>query len=838
MRERKKNEDGEAASAKYDATKIQVLEGVDAVRKRPAMYIGDTTLRGLHHLVYEVVDNSIDEALAGHATRVDVFIQPDGSVKVIDDGRGIPVDMHKTQKKSALEVVMTTLHAGGKFDNKAYRVSGGLHGVGVSVTNALSEWCEVEVRRDGKLWHQAYEQGKAVTKVVEKGKTRERGTTVTFLPDKTIFEKTEFSFDVLSNRLRELAYLNKGVRITIRDERVKKDIKEHVFLYKGGISEFIQYLNRNKNPLHKKIFYVDRTKDDVEVEAAFQYNDSYGEDVFSFANNINTIEGGTHMSGFKTALTRATNQYAKNKNLLRDIDTGLSGTDLTEGLAAVISVKVPRPQFEGQTKTKLGNGEVEGIVYSVIYESLSAFFEENPPVANKIVEKAALAYRAREAARKARELTRRKGALESASLPGKLADCSDEDPKNSELYLVEGDSAGGSAKQGRDRRFQAILPLRGKIINVEKARIDKVLSNEEIRTMITAIGAGIEEEFNIEKLRYYKIILMCDADVDGSHIRTLLLTFFYRKMKKIIENGHIYIAQPPLYKMKRGKEEQYVQTEEQMNNMLLNFGLQGASLKKSGTKGAIEGKDLRELMDLVQAMEDLERSLARKGILWHKFMEAQDKKKGFPTHLVRELSKNTETFLYSEKEVEEHLKTLEKSRAKEEKEAEKEKGSEEEKKKDKKGKPAEKGKEEKEEEPRALHDLIEIFEAKEFEKAEKKLSKYGFDFADFEAGEELRFELSLEKKKIEAKALRDVLGQIKINGKEGMTLQRYKGLGEMNPGQLWETTMNPETRTVLQVTLDDAVAADEIFTVLMGDQVEPRRAFIERHAKAVRNLDI
>ncbi|MDD3293280.1 MAG: DNA topoisomerase (ATP-hydrolyzing) subunit B [Geobacteraceae bacterium] len=835
----------EESSSKYDATKIQVLEGVEAVRKRPGMYIGDTTLRGLHHLVYEVVDNSIDEALAGHATRVDVVIQANGSVSVADDGRGIPIDMHKTQKKSALEVVMTTLHAGGKFDNKAYRVSGGLHGVGVSVTNALSEWCEVEVRRDGKIWHQRYERGLPATKVAEKGKTKERGTTVSFLPDKEIFEKTEFSFDVLSNRLRELAYLNKGIRITIRDERDKKDIKEHIFIYKGGISEFIQYLNRSKNPLHKKIFYVDNTKDDVEVEAAFQYNDSYGEDVFSFANNINTVEGGTHMSGFKTAMTRATNQYAKSKNLLKDIESGLSGTDLNEGLAAVISVKVPRPQFEGQTKTKLGNGEVEGIVYSVIYEALSAFFEENPPVANKIVEKAALAYRAREAARKARELTRRKGALESASLPGKLADCSDEDPVNTEMYLVEGDSAGGSAKQGRDRRFQAILPLKGKILNVEKARIDKILSNEEIRTIITAIGAGIDEEFNIEKLRYHKIILMCDADVDGSHIRTLLLTFFYRKMKKLLENGHVFIAQPPLFKMKRGKEEQYVQTEEQMNSMLLDFGLKDVSLKKNGTKSKIEGKELRELMELVQAMEDLEKSLARKGILWHRFMEAQDKKKGFPQYLVRLLTKNEETFLYSEKEVEDHIKEIEKKREIERKQEEKEEQAEakakgavkkEEKKASKKGK-EEEAKEETEDLP-PIHDLIEIFEAKEFEKAKKRLEKYDLDFAGFEAKDDVGFELSLEKEKKETKALRDVLACIKANGKEGMSLQRYKGLGEMNPEQLWETTMNPETRTVLKVTLDDAVEADEIFTVLMGDQVEPRRAFIERHAKAVRNLDI
>ncbi|HQB11688.1 MAG TPA: DNA topoisomerase (ATP-hydrolyzing) subunit B [Candidatus Omnitrophota bacterium] len=833
------------SGAKYDATKIQVLEGVDAVRKRPAMYIGDTTLRGLHHLVYEVVDNSIDEALAGFASRVDVVINTDGSCAITDDGRGIPVDMHKTQKKSALEVVMTTLHAGGKFDNKSYRVSGGLHGVGVSCTNALSSWCEVKVRRDGKIWQQRYEKGRAVSKVIEKGKTKEHGTTVVFLPDKEIFEKTEFSFDVLSNRLRELAYLNKGVRVTIRDERNKKEIKEHVFMYKGGISEFIQYINRSKTPLHRKIFYVDKTKDGVEVEAALQYNDGYGEDVFSFANNINTIEGGTHLSGFKTSLTRATNQYAKSKNLLKNLEGGLSGTDLTEGLAAVISVKVPRPQFEGQTKTKLGNSEVEGIVYSVLYESLSTFFEENPPVANKIVEKAALALRAREAARKARELTRRKGALESASLPGKLADCSDEDPANSEMYLVEGDSAGGSAKQGRDRRFQAILPLRGKIINVEKARIDKVLSNEEIRTIITAIGTGIEDEFNIEKLRYHKIILMCDADVDGSHIRTLLLTFFYRKMRKLIENGHVYIAQPPLYKIKRGKDEQYIQTEDQMNGILLNFGLQGTLLKKHGSKGSVSGKDLRELMDLVQAMEDLERSLARKGISLHKFVENQDKKKGFPTHVVRLFEKNEDVFLYSEKEATAYTEEIEKEYVKKLEQDKKDDAKEGEKAKKKDAKKGKKVKEEdaKEDEDdisfQSVYDLIEIFESVEFAKAKKKLQKFNINFEDFEADKEPLFEVVFEKNgKEEAPNLRSVLSKIKTWGKEGMTLQRYKGLGEMNPEQLWNTTMNPETRTILRVTLEDAVEADEIFSILMGDAVEPRRAFIERHAKAVRNLDI
>ncbi len=825
---------GAKKGPKYDATTIQVLEGVEAVRKRPAMYIGDTTARGLHHLVYEVVDNSIDEALAGYAKQIDLIIQSEGSVKVVDDGRGIPVDIHKTQKKSALEVVMTTLHAGGKFDNKAYRVSGGLHGVGVSVTNALSEWCEVEVRRDGKVYRQTYERGKPASKVEVVGKAKETGTTVTFFPDKQIFDTLEFSFDTISNRLRELAFLNKGIRVTIRDERAKKEIKEHIFLYKGGISEFITYINRNKNPLHKKIFYVDRIKDGVEVEVALQYNDGYAEDVFSFANNINTIEGGTHLSGFRTALTRAANQYAKSKELLKGIEGTLSGPDLMEGLAAVVSVKVPTPQFEGQTKTKLGNGEVEGIVYSVVYEGLGSFYEENPPVANKIIEKAVLALRAREAARKARELTRRKGALGSASLPGKLADCSDEDPKNCELYLVEGDSAGGSAKQGRDRRFQAILPLRGKIINVEKARIDKVLSNEEIRTIITAIGTGIEAEFNLEKLRYNKIILMCDADVDGSHIRTLLLTFFYRQMRKLIEGGHMYIAQPPLYKVKRGKREEYVQTEDKMNSMLLDFGTEGVTFRKAKAKTAYEAKELRELLELIQAVDDLENSLHRKGIFCDRYLASSDKKKGFPIYLVRIPEEHFETFLYSEKEKNDFATRFTPKKKEKVEKPEKEERPE---KGEKKGKEkaAEAEEEKIEKEP---FECIEIPEATEFQKAEKRFAKYELELADFVGGEGRSFEVAKDKKKSEVKSLTAALQWVKDNGKEGMSIQRYKGLGEMNPHQLWETTMDPATRTVLRVTLEDLVEADEMFTVLMGDQVEPRRQFIERHARAVRNLDI
>ena len=800
-------------SGSYDATTIQVLEGVEAVRKRPGMYIGDTTARGLHHLVYEVVDNSVDEALAGHATQVLVVIQEDGSVKVSDDGRGIPVDTHKSMKKSALEVVMTTLHAGGKFDNKAYRVSGGLHGVGVSVTNALSEWCEVEVCRDGKIHRQKYAKGHVKSKIQVTGKTKKTGTQVEFKPDETIFDTVNFSFDTLSNRLRELAFLNKGIKVSIRDERVKKEIKEHNFFYKGGIAEFIQYLNRNKNPLHKKIFYVQRTKDGVESEVSLQYNDGFGEELFSFANNINTIEGGTHLSGFRTALTRAANQYAKTKDLLKNITGNLSGTDLMEGLTAVVSVKVPNPQFEGQTKTKLGNGEVEGIVYSVVYEGLSTFFEENPPIANKIIDKATLALRAREAARKARELTRRKGALDSAALPGKLADCSDEDPANSEIYLVEGDSAGGSAKQGRDRRFQAILPLRGKIINVQKARIDKVLSNEEIRTIITAIGTGISEEFNLEKLRYNKVILMCDADVDGSHIRTLLLTFFYRQMPRLIENGHIYIAQPPLYKIKRGRREEYIQSEEKMNQILLELGSEGLNLKKEKKKGVTSGKELRDLLSLIQAIDDLEKSLFRQNIYLERYLAAYDSKKGYPTCLARIPAEQFETYLFTDKEKADFKKKFGKKKPSSEEEVE---GGE----------------------PDDGIEWYEIPEAEEFEKIRKQFAKLGFEITDYLDKDEAIFEIESPKDRDAIKSLARLLVWVKENAKKGMSLQRYKGLGEMNPHQLWETTMDPSKRTVLRVTLEDVVEADEVFTILMGDQVEPRRKFIERHAKLVRNLDV
>lgn len=793
------------ASAKYDATTIQILEGVDAVRKRPAMYVGDTTSRGLHHLVYEVIDNSIDEALAGYCTKVAVTLHGDGSISVQDNGRGIPTDMHKTEKKSALEVVMTTLHAGAKFDNKAYRVAGGLHGVGVSVTNALSEWCEVEVRREGQVFHQSYARGKPTTKVTVVGKTKETGTLVTFKPDGEIFEKIDFSFETLSNRLRELAFLNRGIWISIKDERTAK---EHTFQYKGGIAEFIQYLNRNKNVLHPKIFYMSKEKERVAVEVAFQYNDGFNEDTFSFANNINTVEGGTHLVGFKTALTRATNQYAKGKGLLKEGDPSLSGLDLAEGLAAVVSVKVPQPQFEGQTKTKLGNSEVEGLVSSLVYEALTNFYEENPSTANRIVEKALLALRAREAARKARELTRRKGALDSGSLPGKLADCSDQDPKNCELYLVEGDSAGGSAKQGRDRRFQAILPLRGKIINVEKARIDKVLSNEEIRTIITAIGTSVDNEFDISKLRYSKLILMCDADVDGSHIRTLLLTFFYRQMRKLIEEGHVFIAQPPLYKIKKGKREEYVETEEKLDEMLIEIGSEGTTLHSLEKKASWTSRDLREILETTRAIDQLGRQIERKGIPFSHYLDACSSKKGYPNYIVKLPEGNDGIFVYSDEELAETAAQTEKKR----------------------------GKEAQETELRA--ETIEIFESREIEKVAKRFEKFGISLSDYKKASKPIYEMIYEKRKFSLFSLADALEKVKELAREGMSIQRYKGLGEMNPEQLWETTMDPARRVIRQVTLEDAVEAEETFTVLMGDQVEPRREFIERYAKAVRNLDI
>ena len=793
---------------KYDATTIQVLEGIEAVRRRPAMYIGDTGARGLHHLVYEVVDNSVDEALAGHCDSIAVTVNSDNSVAVVDNGRGIPVDMHKTEKKPAVEVALTMLHAGGKFDHQAYKVSGGLHGVGVSCVNALSEWLEVEVKRDGKIYHQRYERGKTVSKLTVIGKCATTGTKVTFKPDKAILNKIEFSYDTLAQRLRELAFLNKGLKIKLADERTDK---ENVFEFSGGIVSFVEYLNKNKNPLHNKVVYFQKTQDEVMLEGALQYNDGYAETMYCFANNINTVEGGTHLSGFRSALTRAINGYAKSKNMLKD-DIGITGDDSREGLTAVISVKVPNPQFEGQTKTKLGNSEVEGMVASTSLDALSSYFEENPSVANKIIDKVILASRAREAARKARELTRRKGALEGAGLPGKLADCSERDAALCELYIVEGDSAGGSAKQGRDRRFQAILPIKGKILNVEKSRLDKILSNEEIRTIITALGTSVGEEFDIEKLRYHKLILMADADIDGSHIRTLLLTLLYRQMPKLVEGGFVYIAQPPLYKIKRGQREEYIQTEQQMDEFLLELGREGNKLVSLKDKHTFTDNQFKDLLTYLVELEKAGRILDKKGVDFIKYLTfRQHKTKKMPIYKVKVDGKDH--FLYSDKELAELPESEDKDSGK---------------------------------------DVLELFESKEIEQVLIKIEKLGLDISTYHAellaakepaAKEVKkqkaiYRIEEEKDEKNLFSLKEVLACIKESASKGMHIQRYKGLGEMNPHQLWETTMDPEKRTLLKVTVEDAVEVDKMFTVLMGDQVEPRREFIENYAHQVKNLDV
>jgi DNA gyrase subunit B len=819
-------------SASYDATKIQVLEGIEAVRQRPAMYIGDTGTRGLHHLVYEVADNSIDEAMAGYCGNIDITIHADNSVTVADDGRGIPVDIHKEQKKPAVEVVLTTLHAGGKFDHRMYKVSGGLHGVGVSVVNALSDWLEVEVRRDGKVHHQRYKKGRTASTLTVIGKSHKTGTKVTFKPDATIFTRgIELGFETLATRVRELAFLNKGVKITLSDERSDKT---EVFQFDGGIISFVEHLNRNKNPLHKKPIYFQRERDDIAVEVSMQYNDSYAETIFTFANNINTTEGGTHLSGFKSALTRVANQYCKNKKLLKNTDAVLSGDDIREGLAAVISVKIPNPQFEGQTKTKLGNADVEGVVASMVNDSLSGFFEENPSVANKIVEKATVAARAREAARKARELTRRKGALEMSGLPGKLSDCSETDASMCEIYLVEGDSAGGSARQGRDRRFQAILPLKGKILNVEKARLDKVLSNEEIKTIITALGCGIGDEFNTERLRYHKVILMADADVDGSHIRTLLLTLFYRQMPKLLEEGRIYIAQPPLYKVKRGKREEYIQTEAEMDALLLDMGTDDLALSTTKPVRELSNKQTRDLCATLVQIAQISKAIERRGVKFTKYLLlSQPKTKKLPLFMVK--VEGDTHFAYSDTELAKIVKQHEKTS----------------------GKALELHNEDDKEAPTSKDvDVVEFFEAETLTQIMNSLAKLNIELTESYAPPAQDANNLSARKKAPAKSLqpilklqadgettplyslKELLDAVKDRAKQGMTVQRYKGLGEMNPEQLWETTMDPAQRTLLNVTIEDAVKADEMFTVLMGDAVEPRREFIEQHAREVTNLDI
>jgi DNA gyrase subunit B len=804
---------GAGGGSAYEAGEIKVLEGLEAVRKRPGMYVGDTAERGLHHLVFEVVDNSIDEAMAGHCANIAVTIHIDDTVTVEDDGRGIPVGIHPTEGVSAAEVVMTKLHAGGKFDTGAYKVSGGLHGVGVSVVNALSEHLAVEIKRDGKVYAQEYHRGKPDAPLAEIGTTTQRGTKVTFKPDSEIFETTEFSFDILSQRLRELAFLNRGVRIAIEDQRAHK---QHEFLYRGGIEEFVLHLSKAKTPIHESVIYLTGRRDDVEVEAALQWNEGYAESIFTFANNINTIEGGTHLSGFKAALTRSLNAYANAQGTTKGSE-GLQGDDCREGLTCILSVKLAHPQFEGQTKTKLGNSEVKGFVEALVNEKLGEYLEEHPYEAKRIVLKALDAARVREATRKAKELARRKGALDSASLPGKLADCQERDPRKSELYIVEGDSAGGSAKAGRDRHYQAILPLRGKILNVERARFDRMISSQEIRVLITALGTGIgKEDKDISKLRYHTVIIMTDADVDGSHIRTLLLTFFYRHFPELIEQGNIFIAQPPLYRVKKAKSETYLKDETALENHLLEVGTQNVELR-SADGMAVAGEELRKLVkrqlrfgrilevvgrerknrEIVAVLAGDERlksaALADRELLAHIAERARERLNRDAPHLAPigfELPDDPE---HGGAQLVMQARTNGGSQA-------------------------------------TVIDA-EFCGSPEFAELQRLA-------ADLGAAGSGPFAIVAGEKSTSAATLDDAVSGILAQARKGMDIQRYKGLGEMNPEQLWETTMNPETRTLLQVRIEDAYEADEIFSTLMGDEVEPRRRFITDNALNVRNLDI
>lgn len=801
----------EAGEEKYDAQTIKVLGGLEAVRKRPAMYIGDTSAKGLHHLVHEVVDNGVDEAMAGYCTAIEVILRVDGGVAVIDNGRGIPVGIHREEKRPAVEVVMTTLHAGGKFDHRTYKVSGGLHGVGVSVVNALSEHLEVEVWRDGRVYRQTYERGIPTSELDKLGKTKRRGTKVTFKADPEIFDTTKFSYDILTKRLRELAFLNKGLKITITDERTERS---DVFHYEGGIQAFVKHLNEDKDVVHKDILYFEKEVEDAVVEIALQYNDGYAENIFSFANNIGTIEGGTHLSGFRSALTRTINSYAKNHNMLKN-DPAPSGDDMREGLTAVVSVKIPDPQFEGQTKSKLGNREVQGLVEIAANEALGSYLEEHPGTAKAIVGKAILSAKARVAAKKARDLTRRKGALQSGSLPGKLADCSTKDIEVSEIYLVEGDSAGGSAKQGRDREFQAILPLRGKILNVEKASIDKILNYEGLRILISALGTGIgAEEFAFEKLRYGKVIIMTDADIDGSHIRTLLLTFFFRYMRELIEKGRIYMAQPPLYLVKRKGNSQYVYNADDLTQTLVRLGLQGTELKIAGRKEPVKGRPLEDLIGILVALEQHISLLRTQGLSFDQLLGLRNDKDGKLPRF-RAAFNGDERYFYSEKEMKSFIKTEQDRRKKEL--AVYEEGEE---------------REEGEENAVVIGELGNEEIEKTILSVEKVCGKKAF------VSEKGQFVLVSDSEDKILNSARDILDSVRKIGQKGLDIQRYKGLGEMNPEQLWETTMDPERRTLKRIGIEDAVKADHMFTVLMGTKVEPRRAFIEKHALEVRNLDV
>jgi DNA gyrase subunit B len=805
--------------SKYTADQIKILEGLEAVRKRPGMYIGDTGFRGLHHCVYEIVDNAVDEALAGYCTEIRVLVHVDNSVTVIDDGRGIPVGIHSVEKVSAAELVFTKLHAGGKFneDDGAYKVSGGLHGVGAAVVNALSKWIKLEIKKNGKLHELHFAYGKVETPLKEIGSLEnpeETGTSVTFKPDNEIFEVHEYDYDTLAKRFREMAFLNKGLKISLKDERTEK---KETFHYEGGLGEFVSYLNRAKNPIHKKPIYFTQTRDEYEVEIGMQWTDSYSEVLSGYANNISTPAGGTHISGFKTAITRVLNSYAKDNNLLKNIKMNLTGDDMREGLTAIVSVKLQNPQFEGQTKSKLGNSEVEGIVNSMVGESLKSHLEENPSLAKTIIKKSVDAAAAREAAKRARELTRRKSALEMGGLPGKMADCQEKDPVLCELYIVEGDSAGGSAKQGRDRKVQAVLPLKGKILNVEKARYDKMLGNNEIKMIIQALGTSIgKDTFNLAKLRYHKIIIMTDADVDGSHIRTLLLTLFYRQFPELIENGYIYIAQPPLYKYKKGKKEKYIKDDAQLDEFLVSSSVDSINIKIDGE--TIDKKQIKFIINKYKS--------------YHETLNSYDAH--FDSDLLKRIIENSNinSELLSNKsslesevlKLNEHFKSIEAETLK-----------------------------------KYSFEITEDIEhktniVKAVVRTTARIKKFKInnyflasaEYADLVNNYEgvkkylhSKFETELEKDGVEVyNTLASFSDFVTTNARQGAYIQRYKGLGEMNPEQLWDTTMDPEFRTLLQVQIEDSVEADEMFSVLMGDQVEPRRKFVEDNALSVRNLDI
>ena len=845
-----------ASTDRYDATKIDKLEGLEAVRKRPGMYIGDPDENGLHHCVYEVLDNSIDEHLAGYCNKIKVAIHADGSVSVEDDGRGIPVDTHKKFNMPAVELVLTNLHAGGKFGQGAYKYSGGLHGVGAKCVNALSIWFKAEIYRDGNVNYIEFEQGKTTKKLEVIGKTKKTGTKITFLPDPEIFTvTTEYKFEILHHRLRELAFLNPGITILLTDER--EDGKSETFFYKDGIVQFVKQIGENKQVIHPKPIAFHSTKEEIIVDCVMQYNSSYNDQILCFANSIPNSDGGTHLTGFHTALTRAVNQYAKANKLLKDKDPSFSGDDVREGLICILSVKLPNPRFESQTKVKLVNGEVEGVVSSIVYEGLMAYFDGTPSLGKKIVDKCLTAARAREAARKARD-TVRKTAMTGGGLPGKLADCSDRDPVNTELYIVEGDSAGGSAKQGRDRKFQAILPIRGKLINVEKARLDKVLENREIRTMITAIGTGIgsgnskdddessskdDGAFNIEKLRYHKIIIMTDADVDGSHIRTLLLTFIYRQMPELLKQGYVYIAQPPLYKVTRKKRVEYLDDDPQLVKMLLDLGSEDVRLRSLENDREVAKKQLAEILELLQSLDKFAGAIRRHGGNFTEYLEQRDsKKKTLPSHMVKIWEGNDEVVHYFQTEKalanfgkdnldlglfgEDEGEEVTANETNAEDEA-----------------PTNSGRKSKKKEgPRRRARHVELHEHTAIEEILSKLNRKGLSVDHYSAQDEPLFEI-IQGEGDSANARRlfsisEILEAVMDVGRKGIQIQRFKGLGEMNPKELYETTMSPETRKLLRVEESDAVEADDMFSRLMGEEVEPRRHFIQENALNVRNLDV